>query len=247
MQVYTPPGYGRDHREYPVLYLLHGVGGNDTDWFVNMRANYILDNQIAAHKAAPMIVVSPDTNVGPFPTVVTDDVFEKELMSSVVPYVEHNYRTAPGARNRALAGLSMGSNHTRNIMFLDAGEFAYYGLFSSGAMSPAAIDDARSHPELVRRLAHSRETKLIWISEGGLEAEAFPNVETQLKATLAFFDEQGIRYRYVDGPSVGADFGHVWDTWRKHLNAFAPLLFRKSGAEHHHHGRGGHHRHGHSR
>jgi enterochelin esterase-like enzyme len=245
MQVYTPPGYGRDNRQYPVLYLLHGVGGNDTDWFVNMRANFILDNQIAARKAVPMIVVSPDTNVGPFPTGVTDDEFEKELMRGVVPYVEHNYRTAPGTRNRALAGLSMGSNHTRNIMFLDEGEFAYYGLFSSGAMSPAAINDVLNHPDLITGLARSKETKLIWISEGGLEPEAFPNVEANLKATLQFFDQHGIEYRYVDGPDIGADFGHVWDTWREHLNSFAPLLFRKAGGHHHHHAHGRHHAHRH--
>jgi enterochelin esterase family protein len=232
MQVYTPPGYGHDNRTYPVLYILHGAGGNDTDWFANMRANFILDNQIAQHKAVPMIIVSPDTVVGPEPNVVTDDLFEQELMGSIIPYVEHNYRVAPGAQNRAVAGLSRGSNHTRNIMFLDAGKFADYGLFSSGAMSPAAIDDALAHPRLITNLAHNRATRLIWISEGGLEAAAFPSVETQLKATLAFFDQHGIRYKYVDGPSIGAIYGHVWDTWRKDLNGFAPLLFRRAGGPH---------------
>jgi enterochelin esterase-like enzyme len=232
MQVYTPPGYGHDNRTYPVLYILHGAGGNDTDWFANMRANFILDNQIAQHKSVPMIIVSPDTMVGPEPNVVTDDLFEQELMGSIIPYVEHNYRVAPGAQNRAVAGLSRGSNHTRNIMFLDAGKFADYGLFSSGAMSPAAIDDALAHPRLITNLAHNRATRLIWISEGGLEAAAFPSVETQLKATLAFFDQHGIRYKYVDGPSIGAIYGHVWDTWRKDLNGFAPLLFRRAGGPH---------------
>jgi enterochelin esterase-like enzyme len=236
MQVYTPPGYDSGtRRDYPVLYLLHGVGGNDTDWFVNMRANLILDNLIAEGKAKPMIIVSPDTNVGPFPTGVTDDVFEKELMSSVVPYVEHSYRTAPGPQNRALAGLSMGSNHTRNVMFLDPNRFAYWGLFSSGAMSQTAINDVLNHPDLITNLASSKITRLIWISEGGMEAAAFPSVEVQLKATLAFFDQHGIRYRYVDGPSIGAVYGHVWDTWRKDLLAFAPQLFRHPTQDRHHH------------
>jgi enterochelin esterase-like enzyme len=229
MQVYTPPGYGRDNRKYPVLYILHGAGGNDTDWFVNMRANFILDNLIAQGKAVPMIVVSPDTVVGPEPNVVTDDLFEQELMGSIIPYVEQNYRTAPGARNRALAGLSRGSSHTRNIMFLNSGQFAYYGLFSSGAMSQAAIDDALNHPDLITNLANSKVTRPIWISEGGLEPQAFPSVEAQLKATLAFFDQHGIKYTYVDGPSIGAIYGHVWDTWRKHLLAFAPRLFQHAG------------------
>jgi enterochelin esterase-like enzyme len=234
MQVYTPPGYGRDHRDYPVFYILHGARGNDTDWIVNMRANFILDNLIAQGRAKPMIIVSPDTVVGPEPTVVTDDLFEKELMGSIVPYIEQNYRTAPGAQNRAVAGLSRGSNHTRNIMFLDSGKFAYHGLFSSGAMSPAAINDVLDHPGLITNLATNKATRLIWISEGGMEAAAFPSVEVQLKATLAFFDQHGIRYRYVDGPSIGAVYGHVWDTWRKDLFAFAPLLFRHTGGHHHH-------------
>ena len=232
MQVYTPPGYGRDNRKYPVLYILHGAGGNDTDWFANMRANFILDNQIAQGKSVPMIIVSPDTVVGPEPNVVTDDLFEQELMNNIIPYVEQNYRVAPGVQNRAVAGLSRGSNHTRNIMFLDAGKFAYYGLFSSGAMKQPAIDDLLAHPSLINNLAHNRATRLIWISEGGLEPAAFPDVEAQLKATLAFYDQHGIKYRYVDGPSIGAVGGHVWDTWRKHLNAFAPLLFRHQGGPH---------------
>ena len=240
MQVYTPPGYNRNDRRYPVLYLLHGVGGNDTDWFVNMRANFILDNLIAQGKAMPMIVVSPDTNVGPFPTGVTDDQFEPELMRSIVPYIEQNYRTAPGPQNRAIAGLSMGSNHTRNIMFLDPTRFAYYGFFSSGAMSPAAINDVLAHPDLISGVVnaqHRRAIRLVWISEGGLEAAAFPSVETELKATLAFFDQYDIKYTYVPGPSIGAIFGHVWDTWRKDLFAFAPRLFHDSGQELQHHHR----------
>ena len=233
MQVYTPPGYGHGNRDYPVLYILHGAGGNDTDWVVNMRANFILDNLIAQGKAAPMIVVSPDTSVGANPTGVTDDLFEKELMDTIIPYTEHNYRTARGPQNRALAGLSRGSNHSRNIMFLDPNEFAYYGFFSSGAMNPTAMADVMNHPDLITNVAKSKVIRRVWISEGGLEATAFPDVEANLKATLAFFDQHGIKYQYVDGPSIGAVYGHVWDTWRKHLLAFAPILFRHGGDGHH--------------
>jgi enterochelin esterase-like enzyme len=229
MQVYTPPGYGRDNRKYPVLYILHGAGGNDTDWMVNMRANFILDNLIAQGKSTPMIVVSPDTSVGTNPTGVTDDLFEEELMDTIIPYVEQNYRTAPGAQNRALAGLSRGSNHSRNIMFLDPNQFAYYGFFSSGVINPTAMTDILNHPDLIADVANSKVIRLVWISESGLEATAFPDVEANLKATLAFLDEHGIDYTYVDGPSVGAIYGHVWDTWRKHLLAFAPRLFDHAG------------------
>jgi enterochelin esterase-like enzyme len=111
MTVYTPPNYN-SHRGYPVLYLMHGAGGNDTDWVANMRANFILDNLIAQHKVKPMVVVMPDTNVGSTGglngSVTADQFIQQELLGTIVPYIEHNYRTLPGARNRALAGLSMG-------------------------------------------------------------------------------------------------------------------------------------------
>jgi enterochelin esterase-like enzyme len=227
MQVYTPPGYNHDNRVYPVLYILHGMGGNDTDWFAAMRANYILDNLIAQGEAVPMIIVSPDTTPwNPAPTAVTADGFLTELMGSIVPYIEQNYRTAPGAKNRALAGLSMGSNHTRNVMLNYPHNFAYFGLYSSGAMSNATITDlVQNHEDLLTGLATSKDVKLIWISEGAQEAEAFPSVEVQLTNTLALFDQYGVKYTYVPGASIGAIGGHVWDTWRKDLFTFAPLLF----------------------
>jgi len=108
MTVYTPPNYN-SYRAYPVLYLLHGAGGNDTDWTVNMRANYILDNLVAQGNVKPMIVVMPDTNVGTSGglngSVTQDQFIQQELLGTIVPYIEHNYRTLPGAHNRALAGL----------------------------------------------------------------------------------------------------------------------------------------------
>ena len=228
MQVYTPPGYNHDNRVYPVLYILHGMGGNDTDWFAAMRANYILDNLIAQGQAVPMLIVSPDTTPwNPAPTVVTQDGFLQELMGSIVPYIEQNYRTAPGAKNRALAGLSMGSNHTRNVMLNYPHDFAYFGLYSSGAMSNATIADlVQNHENLLTDLATSKDVKLIWINEGAQEAEAFPSVEAQLINTLALYDQYGVKYTYVLGAQIGAVGGHVWDTWRKDLFTFAPQLFK---------------------
>jgi len=228
MQVYTPPGYNHDNRKYPVLYILHGAGGNDTDWFAAMRANYILDNLIAQGKAVPMLIVSPDTNVGSRGVSVTQDPFVQELMGSIVPYIEQNYRTAPGANNRALAGLSMGSNATRDVMLNYPHDFAYFGLYSSGAMSDATIADlVQNHENLLTDLATSKHVKLIWINEGAQEAEAFPSVETQLINTLALYDQYGVKYTYVLGAQIGATGGHVWDTWRKDLYTFAPQLFKK--------------------
>jgi hypothetical protein len=238
MEVYTPPGYN-SHRAYPVLYLLHGAGGNDTDWIVNMRANFILDNLIDQGKAAPMIVVMPDTNVGAsfLPTTpVTDDQFvQQELLGSIVPYIEHNYRTLPGTQNQALAGLSMGSFHTRDAMFLDPTKFAYYGFFSNGGMSSDQITDLiQNHLDLISGVVSAEKAGVIrrvWISQGTEEPEAISDLEVRLEATLPFFDQYGIRYTYVPGASIGAIYGHVWDTWRKDLYAFAPLLFRHSGRD----------------
>ncbi len=222
MQVYTPPGYNHDNRVYPVFYLLHGGGGNDTDWLVNMRANYILDNLIAQGKAAPMIVVMPDTNCGPTCSGSlgpTQDMVPQELLGSIVPYIEQNYRVAPGAQNRALAGLSQGGNHTRNTLLQHPGEFAYIGLFSGGSMGQSIIDELVQNgidlPSLAAAI--NKDTKLLWISRGGLEGT--PDV--------TLLDQYGIKYTYVPGPTIGAIYGHVWDTWRKHVFTFAPLLFKK--------------------
>jgi enterochelin esterase-like enzyme len=240
MTVYTPPNYN-SHRGYPVLYLMHGAGGNDTDWLVNMRANFILDNLIAQHKVKPMIVVMPDTNVGTTGglngSVTADQFIQQELFGTIVPYIEHNYLTLPGARNRALAGLSMGSFHTRNGLFTHPTAFSYYGLFSNGALFPATIADlTQNHPDLIRGVARAERKGVIqeiWISQGDEEPRAIPILANALQPTLTFFDQNGIKYTYVPGASIGAIYGHVWDTWRKDLVAFAPTLFRESGRHSH--------------
>jgi enterochelin esterase-like enzyme len=226
MQVYTPPGYNHDNRVYPVFYLLHGGGGNDTDWIVNMRANYILDNLITQGKAVPMIVVMPDTTVAPFgpSTPATQDMFPQELLDSIIPFIEQNYRVAPGPKNRALAGLSMGGSHTRNTLLLHPGAFAYIGMFSGGSMSQAIIDDlVQNNIDLLSLVAAiNRDTKLLWFTVGNTTDIAYNGAQT----TRALFDQYGVHYTYVPGSEIGANYGHVRDTWRHALWAFAPLLFR---------------------
>jgi enterochelin esterase family protein len=232
MEVYTPPGYNRDRRAYPVFYLLHGGGGNDTDWIANMRANFILDNLIAQRKIAPMVVVMPDMNAG-----ATEQSCQRtlecpapqELMGSVIPYTEQNYRVLHGAQNRALAGLSVGGDVVRNALLHYPNAFAYAGFFSGGQMPPEVITDlTQNHPDLITGLANSKELKLLWMSFGGEEA-LVSNHQHWLAATEAVFDQYGVKYTYVDGPTFGAIYGHVWDTWRKDLFVFAPRLFRRAG------------------
>lgn len=232
MEVYTPPGYNRDHRAYPVFYLLHGGGGNDTDWIANMRANFILDNLIVQRKIPPMVVVMPDMNAGA-PEQSCQRTLEcpapQELMTSVIPYTEQNYRVLRGAQNRALAGLSVGGDVVRNTLLHYPNAFAYAGFFSGGQMPPEVITDlTQNHPDLIEGLAKSKTLKLLWISFGG-EESLVSNHQHWEAGTEAVFDKFGVKYTYVDGPSFGAIYGHVWDTWRKDLRVFTPLLFRHQG------------------
>jgi len=229
MQVYAPPGYEHSKQAYPVLYLLHGGGGNDTDWIACMRANYLLDNLIAQGEAVPMIVVMPDWNVASFGSglPVAQDVFPQELLGSIVPFIEQNYRVAPGPKNHALAGLSLGGNHTWNTLLLHPGAFAYVGVFSSRMQPPVRNDLVQNHLGLLSNRAINKDTKLFWITMGGPDDLNRTGVAADLPATLALFDQNHIKYTYVPGPKIGAIYGHIWDTWRKDLFTFAPLLFKK--------------------
>jgi len=220
MQVYTPPGYNQDNRAYPVLYLMHGGGGNDTDWIVNMRANYIMDNLLAEHRIKPMIVVMPDGNVTTSFNInysVPQDVFPKELVGSIVPYIEKNYQVLRGARNRALAGLSLGGLWTLDTLLLHPGTFAHMGVFSSGWFPTTRIDLVEHHRRLITDPAINTQTKLLWITVGGPQDIAYNNNF----AMLRLFARYHVKYKFVQGTG-----GHVWNTWRHDLLRFAPLLFR---------------------
>jgi len=178
-----------------------------------MWANYIMDNLIAQGKAVPMIVVMPDVNADGFPSNSWPD----ELLGNIVPYIEQNYRAAPGGRNRALAGLSLGGLRTTMTVFSHPGEFAYAGVFSGGfTPSTAYPESLLDNPDL------NKLTKLLWISAGNPTDIAYNGTQTM----LARLDNHGVNYTYVDGPSIGATGGHVWDTWRKHLFTFAQFLFK---------------------
>ncbi len=215
MMVYTPPGYNHDNRVYPVFYLYPGGGGSDTDWPVNMRAGYIMDNLIAQGKAAPMIVVMPEYQVRLCSNF--EDTFPQELLGSIVPAIEQNYRVAPGGKNRALAGLSSGGGCVMNTFFWDPGAFAYVGDFSANWTAQAQNGLVQNHPDLLTSPAINTGTKLLWVSSGGLESTP---------GFLPLLDKYGIKYTYVPGLQIGANYGHVWDTWRHDLATFAPLLFK---------------------
>jgi enterochelin esterase-like enzyme len=138
MHIYTPPGYEKGNDKYPVFYLLHGAGDSDDSWTSVGRAGFIVDNLIATKKAKPMIIVMPagHTRRGPnAPGAIArnaTDEFVKDFTVDVKPFVEKNYRVATGRANTAIAGLSMGGNHTLEVAIPRLGDYAYIGVYSSG-------------------------------------------------------------------------------------------------------------------
>src|SRR5262249_23841405 len=143
--------------KYPVLYLLHGAGDSDDSWSSVGRANFILDNLIAAKKAKPMIIVMPAGHTGPFsfilPTTpggggpVGHGKFEDDFLKDVQPYVEKHYRVLSDRPNRAIAGLSMGGAQTLNIAVARPKDFGYAGVFSSGVVFGKAADWEKEHQD----------------------------------------------------------------------------------------------------
>ena len=219
--VYTPPGYdSATNTSYPVLYILHGGGEDETGWATQGKTDLIMDNLIAAKKAVPMIIVMPDANMS---VPAFDEqglkLFESELKNSLIPFVEKNYRTKTGAANRALAGLSMGGIHTLYTGIKNTDQFAWLGVFSSGWIVPMqqAIADAQYDFMKINGDYLNSHLKLLWIAMGGKEDIAYKNCQIM----MGKFDELKIKYTYSEYPG-----GHTWPVWRNNLYNFAPLLFR---------------------
>lgn len=217
--VYLPPGYSAD-KKYPVLYLLHGIGGDETEWLKLAAPNAILDKLIAAGKAAPMIVVMPNGRAmkddraidNPFTPEKIDSFarFERDLLDHLIPAIEAKYSTFKDREHRALAGLSMGGGQTLNFGFGNLDTFAWIGAFSSAP-------NTKPPGELVPDPAVVREKlKLIYLSCGN-------------KDGLINFSQAVHRHlKTHDVPHVWNvdDFGHVGETWANNLYHFAQRLFR---------------------
>lgn len=221
--IYTPPGYDNNaNAKYPVLYLLHGGGEDERGWATQGKTDMILDNLIAEGKAKPMLVVMMDGNLGPSGIAAFGEqnlrLFENELKQSVIPFVEKNYRAEADAKNRALAGLSMGGLQTLYAGIKNTQLFAYLGVFSSGWW---ANQPALSSPQYEFMKANAStingNLKNLWIAMGGKEDIAWNNC----KIMLSKFDEMGIKYQYSEYPG-----GHTWPVWRNNLYNFAQVLFK---------------------
>jgi enterochelin esterase-like enzyme len=221
--IYTPPGYDMNTSEkYPVLYILHGGGEDESGWATQGRTDLILDNLIAEKKARPMLVVMPDGNFGAggiagFGEPVLRQ-FENELKQVVIPFVEKNYRTETGPGSRALAGLSMGGLQTLYAGIKNTQHFTYLGVFSSGWFSNQPALTGPQYEFMKNNAATiNNNLKSLWVSMGGKEDIAYNNC----KIMLAKFDEMGIKYKYSEYPG-----GHAWPVWRNNLYNFAQLLFK---------------------
>ena len=230
--VYTPAGYESSKDKYPVLYLLHGMGGDEEAWIALGRTSQILDNLIAQGKAKPMIVVMTngnvaqeaapgESNLGLYkPTMqlpnTMDGKFE-ETFPDVIKFVESNYRVKAEKSGRAIAGLSMGGYHSLHISRYYPNMFDYVGLFSA-----AIIPNEKATSKVYENFDSTLETqmkngyKLYWIGMG--KTDFLYKSGEEYRARL---DKIGMKYTYVE-----TEGGHTWTNWRVYLSEFAPLLFK---------------------
>ena len=222
--IYCPPGYDFDtEKNYPVLYLQHGGGEDETCWSVQGKVDIILDNLIAAGKAEPMLIVM-DNGYATQSGINSRDqrgndrwsAFENVLIDELIPFIDENYRTVSDRESRAMAGLSMGSNQTFTIGFKNQDVFSYLGIFSvpRSIVLPDEFDDAIEDAD-----NFNNRTNLIWISVGTKE---LPNYN-KTKQILEQMDSGGIEYKFYESRGTA----HEWLTWRRSLYEFAQLLFKK--------------------
>ena len=211
--VYTPYGYEEGDERYPVLYLQHGVGENETGWIWQGKTNFIMDYLIAEGKCEKMIVVMSSGYAfkdGEKPVFYPGN-FESALIHNIIPYIENNFRVRKGRDYRAMAGLSLGSAQTTDIVAKNMKLFSAAGVFSGVAIHE------------MERICDSKETlDVVFMSCGCYEDQ----IRTGMKQIEQKFENAG---KYCI--SKVYEGYHEWHVWRKSLYDFVPLLFRKAGAE----------------
>lgn len=217
--VYTPPGYEKDQtKRYPVLYLQHGWGEDETAWTNQGRANLIMDNLIADGKIKPFLIVMTYgmTNEIRFGGLRDFDIkpFQTVLINELIPYVDAHFRTIADQPHRAMAGLSMGGMETKTITLANPDVFSYVGLLSGGSIS---LEDLEKNPEFRKKV------KLIFVSYGSRELDnprrgpwGDPKENTEaIKAA-------GMNTHFYISPNTA----HEFQSWRRSLYELAPLLFK---------------------
>ena len=232
LTVYTPAGYEQDTKDYPVLYLLHGMGGDEESWISTGRLAQVMDNLIAQGKAIPMIVVMPNGNVSQTaapgessegfvkPTMDLPRTMDGGMESSfpdIMNFIESNYRTIRNKSGRAIAGLSMGGFHSLHISREYPDKFDYVGLFSALTRPIKKVDSPiYQHGEQKLAEQFAQHPKLYWIGIG--KTDFLYNLNVAYRQQL---DAKGYRYIYRE-----SDGGHTWRNWRIYLSEFVPLLFK---------------------
>ena len=234
MTVYTPAGYEDNaNRKYPVLYLLHGAGGDENAWTELGRAQHILDNLIAQGKAEPMIVVMPNGNGAQkaVPGEYEDAMYKPSFMNAktmegsieaafpdLVQWVDNHYRTLPDKKHRAIAGLSMGGFHSLYISANNPQMFGYVGLFSAAVKRMGKGENAYIYQDLDEKLANQFKPApyLYYIAIGKSDFLYKDNVDFRQQ-----LDRKGYKHEYVE-----TEGGHIWKNWRIYLNQFVPKLFK---------------------
>ncbi len=241
--VYLPPDYDTAETRYPVLYLQHGGGEDESGWIRQGKANFILDNLIASGNTKPMIIVMangyasragyvvPDLTGKPFGSpeflkVMQErmSAFEDDMTQMLIPFIDKTFRTLPDRDHRAMAGLSMGGMQTFQVTFDHLELFSYIGGFSGAANvfltgngkmdTKTAFHGAMADPAVFAKRVH-----LLWIGVGNNEPE---RMKTGLENLNASLDEGKIQHVFYESP--GTD--HEWQTWRRDLKDFAPRLFQ---------------------
>ena len=232
LTVYTPAGYETSKAKYPVLYVLHGIGGDEDAWVTQGRATQILDNLIARGEARPMIVVFTNGNISeeaaPLenstgytrPTMSLPQTMEgtfETAFPEIVKFIDSRYRTIAKKQSRAICGLSMGGFHTLNISLNYPDMFNYSGMFSAaiGVSDPTV---SPMYQDFDKKLAayFAKKPALLWIGIGKTDFLIQSNNEFRAK-----LDAAGYPYKYME-----TDGGHIWRNWRIYLSEFVPLLFK---------------------
>ena len=228
MFVYTPFGYETGTEKYPVLYLLHGAGGDEDAWSTMGRTCQIMDNLIQKKLAKPMLVVMPNGNPGqqaartlllPEKTLdrndpKTADIYVHSIVKDIVPYIEKNFRVDAKPAARAIAGLSMGAGHTVRCTNLYPGFFSYICPLSNGIR--VADDKAKADYDVQFKALKKAGYKLYFLACG--DADFLIESAKTLDATLT---RNGLKHTFFVNSG-----GHTWSNWRIYLNTFGPQLFR---------------------
>lgn len=234
MTIYTPPGYEDSaDKRYPVLYLLHGMGGDENAWNELGRASVILDNLIAEGKAEPMIVVMPNGNArltaapgenghgfyvpSGQHSIAEQGVFEKSF-GDITNWVDSHYRTIPDKSHRAIAGLSMGGGHAWRVSMAMPDDFDYVGLFSAAVRwNGTGVDPEDNRLEEPLRRQFAEAPKLYWI---GIGSDDF--LYDLNSGYTKLLDRLSLPYEFHE-----SEGGHTWTNWRDYLVEFVPRLFRQ--------------------